>query len=339
MSQSVAQLQRKVKKPLIEKKRRERINKCLRELKKLVLDGTDADSSRLSAKLEKAEILEMTVAYVSQLRGAKCSLSSDVTAGARRRRTHGRVLDDLPACDSSSAEYRAGFSECLLHVQRFLADQATGADVRSDVPLPQLLMDHLRQFVASARPPTDGDGVIRSLPSPDTTLGTLPAVDANPLPLPSTSPAVVARRIVPRSSALAAGQTSPSLGRRHPPPAFLLPPSDALRRNQLVDDGRMIRQSPTSDGELQRRLQSGVFVVPPAIIQPSSAASFLLFSPLISTSASSDRSSPTSANDAATCLQPASPGDDADHDVWRPWRPETSTCSQCSDVSDSSSRL
>jgi len=34
-----------VKKPLIEKKRRERINKCLRELKKLVLDGTDADVS------------------------------------------------------------------------------------------------------------------------------------------------------------------------------------------------------------------------------------------------------------------------------------------------------
>lgn len=34
-----------VKKPLIEKKRRERINKCLRELKKLVLDATDADVS------------------------------------------------------------------------------------------------------------------------------------------------------------------------------------------------------------------------------------------------------------------------------------------------------
>jgi len=37
----------KVKKPLIEKKRRERINKCLRELKRLVLNATDADVSRV----------------------------------------------------------------------------------------------------------------------------------------------------------------------------------------------------------------------------------------------------------------------------------------------------
>jgi len=34
-----------VKKPLIEKRRRERINKCLRELKKFVLNATAADVS------------------------------------------------------------------------------------------------------------------------------------------------------------------------------------------------------------------------------------------------------------------------------------------------------
>jgi len=297
-------------------------------------------SSRLSAKLEKAEILEMTVAYVTQLRGAQyCLLSSDVTAGAPRRRTQAKARDDLHACDSSSAEYRAGFTECLLHVQRFLADQATGtsAEVSSEVALPQLLVDHLRQFVVNARPPKNNGRVVRSLPpSPDTTLCTLPPVDAQSLPpLPSTSP--TARQIVPRSSALTAGQTSSSLG-YHQTPLLMPPPSDALRRNQFTDDVETIQQSPTSDYELRRRLQSGIFVVPPAIIQPSSDASYLLFSPLISTSASSDCSSPTGANAAATRLQPASPGD-ADHDVWRPWRPDTSTCSRCSDVSDTSSTL
>jgi len=47
-----------VKKPIIEKKRRERINKCLRQLQKLVVDGTDADVSRVLCCFIKVAVIE-----------------------------------------------------------------------------------------------------------------------------------------------------------------------------------------------------------------------------------------------------------------------------------------
>lgn len=59
-------LERKSNKPIMEKKRRARINHCLNQLKSLILE-TDSERSRHS-KLEKADILEMTVRYLQTLR-------------------------------------------------------------------------------------------------------------------------------------------------------------------------------------------------------------------------------------------------------------------------------
>lgn len=59
-------LERKSNKPIMEKKRRARINHCLNQLKALILE-TDNERSRHS-KLEKADILEMTVRYLQTLR-------------------------------------------------------------------------------------------------------------------------------------------------------------------------------------------------------------------------------------------------------------------------------
>lgn len=59
-------LERRSNKPIMEKKRRSRINQCLDELKTLILE-TDNERSRHS-KLEKADILEMTVRYLQTLR-------------------------------------------------------------------------------------------------------------------------------------------------------------------------------------------------------------------------------------------------------------------------------
>lgn len=59
-------LERKCNKPIMEKKRRARINQCLNQLKALILEN-DSDRSRHS-KLEKADILEMTLRYVQALR-------------------------------------------------------------------------------------------------------------------------------------------------------------------------------------------------------------------------------------------------------------------------------
>uniref|UniRef100_A0AAF5DR44 BHLH domain-containing protein n=2 Tax=Strongyloides stercoralis TaxID=6248 RepID=A0AAF5DR44_STRER len=56
-------MDRKDKKPLMERKRRARMNESLNELKKLIL----FISPQLKSKLEKADILEITVYYFKQL--------------------------------------------------------------------------------------------------------------------------------------------------------------------------------------------------------------------------------------------------------------------------------
>ncbi|XP_033920299.1 transcription factor HES-1 isoform X2 [Melopsittacus undulatus] len=92
---------RKSSKPIMEKRRRARINESLGQLKTLILDALKKDSSRHS-KLEKADILEMTVKHLRSLQRAQmtAALSTDPT-----------VL----------GKYRAGFSECMNEVTRFLS--------------------------------------------------------------------------------------------------------------------------------------------------------------------------------------------------------------------------
>uniref|UniRef100_A0ABI8AIB1 Hes family bHLH transcription factor 4 n=1 Tax=Felis catus TaxID=9685 RepID=A0ABI8AIB1_FELCA len=92
---------RKSSKPVMEKRRRARINESLAQLKTLVLDAFRKDSSRHS-KLEKADILEITVRHLQSLRRVQ------VTAA-------------LGADPAVLGKYRAGFNECLAEVNRFLA--------------------------------------------------------------------------------------------------------------------------------------------------------------------------------------------------------------------------
>ncbi|XP_061624451.1 hairy-related 9 [Phyllopteryx taeniolatus] len=104
---------RKSSKPIMEKRRRARINESLGQLKTLILDALKKDSSRHS-KLEKADILEMTVKHLRNLQRVQMSaaaLSPDAT-----------VL----------SKYRAGFNECMNEVTRFLsASEGVNVEVRS----------------------------------------------------------------------------------------------------------------------------------------------------------------------------------------------------------------
>ncbi|XP_069753977.1 hairy-related 6 [Narcine bancroftii] len=103
---------RKSSKPIMEKRRRARINESLSQLKTLILDALKKDSSRHS-KLEKADILEMTVKHLRNLQRAQMTtaLSTDPT-----------VL----------GKYRAGFSECMNEVTRFLSTcEGVNTEVRT----------------------------------------------------------------------------------------------------------------------------------------------------------------------------------------------------------------
>ncbi|XP_039296904.1 enhancer of split mgamma protein [Nilaparvata lugens] len=124
MSSEMEQLQpisrtyqyRKVMKPMLERKRRARINRCLDELKELMVSALQAEGENVS-KLEKADILELTVRHLHKLRKQQRLSISPVTEADR---------------------FRAGFTHCATEVSRCLA-----ATPGVDVHLGTKLMTHL----------------------------------------------------------------------------------------------------------------------------------------------------------------------------------------------------
>ncbi|CAM6032146.1 unnamed protein product [Sphagnum compactum] len=115
---------RRATKPIMEKKRRARINNSLNELKVLILDALNKDPSRHS-KLEKADILEMTVRHLQSVQRQQMAsaISTDPT-----------VLN----------KYRAGFNECATEVGRYIG-RVDGVDHG----LRQRILGHLNNCVSS----------------------------------------------------------------------------------------------------------------------------------------------------------------------------------------------
>lgn len=98
---------RKVMKPMLERKRRARINRCLDELKDLMVTALQAEGENVS-KLEKADILELTVRHLHSL---------------KRR---GQLV--LKPEMSYAERFRAGFTQCATEVSQFIADATLAAN-------------------------------------------------------------------------------------------------------------------------------------------------------------------------------------------------------------------
>jgi len=109
---------RKVMKPLLERKRRARINSCLDELKDLMVDALQTEGESI-AKLEKADVLELTVRHLQKLKRQQ-------------------MLALNPQVDLD--RYHAGYTACATEVSRCLAS-VPGVDIT----LGTRLMSHLGQ--------------------------------------------------------------------------------------------------------------------------------------------------------------------------------------------------
>uniref|UniRef100_A0A8C7GQJ8 Hairy-related 3 n=1 Tax=Oncorhynchus kisutch TaxID=8019 RepID=A0A8C7GQJ8_ONCKI len=96
-----------VSKPLMEKKRRARINKCLDQLKSLLENYYTSNIRK--RKLEKADILELTVKHLRNLQ---------------------KIQSGAPCLDRLYAEYQAGFRSCLAGVNQYLQDNSSGSSSR-----------------------------------------------------------------------------------------------------------------------------------------------------------------------------------------------------------------
>ncbi|KPJ14948.1 Hairy/enhancer-of-split related with YRPW motif protein [Papilio machaon] len=115
---------RKRRRGVIEKKRRDRINTSLTELKRLVPAACEKQGS---AKLEKAEILQLTVDHLKML--------------------HAKGVDTFAYDPQRYAmDYHSiGFRECAAEVARYLVS-CEGLDIQD--PLRLRLMSHLQCFAA-----------------------------------------------------------------------------------------------------------------------------------------------------------------------------------------------
>ncbi|XP_032133629.1 transcription cofactor HES-6 isoform X2 [Sapajus apella] len=87
---------RKARKPLVEKKRRARINESLQELR-LLLAGAE-----VQAKLENAEVLELTSASSFRLKRASASPPATSSACTRCTRSCPRARPSTPPSPPSS---------------------------------------------------------------------------------------------------------------------------------------------------------------------------------------------------------------------------------------------
>ncbi|KAI4464541.1 basic helix-loop-helix transcription factor hes-related [Holotrichia oblita] len=111
---------RRANKPLMEKRRRARINQSLAALKALILDSAKQDNTKHS-KLEKADILELTVRHFQRHRSLE-------TPGIH--------------------QYRAGYSDCVKEVQRYLETPDAHTMTVMDSGVKQRLLRHLDNCIS-----------------------------------------------------------------------------------------------------------------------------------------------------------------------------------------------
>ncbi|XP_069567380.1 transcription factor HES-5-like [Brachyistius frenatus] len=115
-SQEHLTLTHKLRKPLVEKVRRERINSCIEQLRSLL--GPEFLKQQPDSKQEKADILEMTVCFLTQLQ--------------QQNRT------------VSSAAVDRGYSRCVREVVHFLSKEEVKTQSQ------RRLLNHVNQLQSSS---------------------------------------------------------------------------------------------------------------------------------------------------------------------------------------------
>ncbi|KAG6445065.1 enhancer of split mbeta protein [Manduca sexta] len=167
---------RKVMKPMLERKRRARINRCLDELKDLMVTALQAEGENVS-KLEKADILELTVRHLHNL---------------KRR---GQLV--LKPEMSYAERFRAGFTQCATEVSQFIANATLAANAmqRQGPVDPQAgarLLQHLSNCIRRLEAPQ----VVQPQPiTPNGVARPTPLQPIAPAPQPQQPPQI--QRITP----------------------------------------------------------------------------------------------------------------------------------------------
>nr|ALI93841.1 Hes [Holothuria glaberrima] len=231
---------RKSSKPLMEKRRRARINDSLTQLKTLILEATNKDTSRHS-KLEKADILEMTVKYLKNLQRHHIVASQDNEVNATR--------------------YRMGYSECISEVSRFLSPMDSNL-----VDLKVQLLNHLAQNCSAQgqnQSPQQSQNISSGHPVPTPSPAVAPAAITAHIPQP------LQIQVTPSASSNNTVQTVPVAVTTQPQTAAIAVPSGTpvqMKNEQpVVPTSQQSPQNIARIVGLTARVSGGEFalVIPP----------------------------------------------------------------------------
>ncbi|XP_026871435.1 hairy-related 8a isoform X2 [Electrophorus electricus] len=152
--------ERKLRKPLIEKRRRERINSSLEQLKGIMVDAYNLDQS----KLEKADVLEITVQHMEGL-----------------QKTHGPGCQGPSMAFESRHRYSSGYIQCMHEVHNLLLNCAG-----MDKSLGARLLNHLLKALPQMTGENSASGNTGNNTASKSPLPTSPS--QSPLPLVSFAP-------------------------------------------------------------------------------------------------------------------------------------------------------
>ena len=152
-------LDRATSKPLMEKRRRERINRSLNELKNILLEALRRDTTSCS-KLEKADILEMTVRYLHS------------TKTANGYPFPGSQSNPVPNPAELQSRYTSGYSHCRDQTERILSQ------------CPELSQESRKKILSQLRVPT---GSVVSVPKQNTAIPRTP-LPQSPFPIGNLLP-------------------------------------------------------------------------------------------------------------------------------------------------------
>lgn len=155
----------KVPKPIMEKRRRARINKCLEELKVLIPDLTESGT-----RVDKADVLEMTVEHLTNMRNKRRNLSSNLSPHV------------TPYVDPHT-QFKHGYQQCMAEVTKLLVSSNVDESVTSK------LVEHL----SSRSPPPSHCNMMTSSPGNS-------SMATNMSPVTTCSPAGMSPCVASRAS-------------------------------------------------------------------------------------------------------------------------------------------
>ena len=171
---------RKVMKPLLERKRRARINKCLDELKDLMVHALQHEGENIT-KLEKADVLELTVRHLRKLKRQQMLALNPGLDLDRFHAGYTACATEVNRCMSNISGVDGAMNNRLMsHLGQRLISYEAVSQIHPGAPQPNLITSH--QVPLTVVPPQPNLSNSKLSPYTDSDHGYNSGRDSSPSP-------------------------------------------------------------------------------------------------------------------------------------------------------------